>query len=134
MAARLTVFVREAMRREFIWGERDCILFCTDWVKVVTGADPAKRWRGRYHSEAEAQEIIDRFGGLSELCDEGYAGILERCEPEDALVGVIKSHSGDIGAIRSGHSWVVLTEHGIGRVRLDMSDCLAAWGLPCQRP
>ncbi len=134
MAARLTAFVREAMRREFVWGQRDCILFCTDWVQVVTGIDPASRWRGSYQSEAEAQAIIDGFGGLAALCDEGYAGILERCEPENALVGVIKSYSGDIGAIRSGLSWVVLTERGIGRVRIDLAECLAAWGLPCQSP
>ncbi len=134
MAARLTAFIREAMRREFIWGERDCILFCTDWVQVVTGIDPAARWRGSYKSEAEAQTIIDGFGSLVALCDEGYAGILERCEPETALVGVITSIEGDIGAIRSGLSWVVLTERGIGRVRIDLADYLAAWGLPCQRP
>lgn len=132
MAARLTAFIREAMRREFIWGDRDCILFCTDWVQELTGVDPAARWRGSYQSEAEAQAIIDGFGSLVALCDEGYTGILERCDPEDALVGVIKSHSGDIGVIRSGLSWVMLTEHGIGRVRLDLSVCLAAWGLSCR--
>ncbi len=128
----MTKFIRAAMRREFVWGERDCILFCTDWVKEVTGIDPAARWRGSYHSKAEAQTIIDGFGGLVELCDEGYAGVLERCEPEDALVGVITSIEGDVGAVRSGISWVVLTEHGIGRVRIDLADCLAAWGVPCR--
>lgn len=133
MAEGLTEFIRAAMRRQFNWGERDCILFCTDWVKVVTGVDTAQRWRGSYHTEAEAQAIIDGFGGLAALCDEGYAGVLERCDPEDALVGVITSHEGDIGAIRSGRSWVVLTERGIGRVRIDLADCLAAWGPPCRR-
>ncbi len=134
MAEGLTEFIRAAMRREFVWGKRDCILFCTDWVWAVTGTDPAARWRGTYHSEAEAQAIIDGFGGLAALCDEGYAGALERCDPEDALVGVITSIEGDIGAIRSGRSWVVLTERGIGRVRIDLAVCLAAWGLPCRKP
>ncbi len=131
----MTKFIRAAMRRQFVWGERDCILFCTDWVLEVTGIDPAARWRGSYHSKAEAQTIIDGFGGLVELCDEGYAEVLQRCEPEDALVGVITSIEGDVGdvgAVRSGISWVVLTEHGIGRVRIDLADCLAAWGVPCR--
>ncbi len=133
MAEGLTEFIRAAMLHEFAWGQRDCVLFCTDWVNAVTGADPAARWRGSYNSEAEAQAIIDGFGSLVKLCDEGYAGILERCEPELALVGVIISGEGDIGAIRSGKSWVFLTERGIGRVRLDLANCLAAWGLQCPR-
>ncbi len=127
MAEGLTEFIRAAMRRQFVWGERDCALFCGDWVRAMTGHDCFARWRGSYHSEAEAQAIIDGFGGLAALCDEAYAGVLERCNPEDAMVGVITSHEGDIGAIRTGISWVVLTERGIGRVRIDLVDCLAAW-------
>ncbi len=133
MAEGLTEFVRAAMRREFIWGERDCIFFCTDRVLAATGVDVARRWRGSYDDEAGAREIIDKFGSLAALCDDVYAGTLERCAPEDALVGVITSGEGDIGAIRSGISWVVLTERGIGRVRLDLADCIAAWGPPCPR-
>ena len=124
----MTAFIRAAMRREFIWGEFDCILFCTDWVRIVTGIDPAARWRGGYHNEADARDIIAAFGSLTALCDEGYSGILERREPEAALVGIIKTPDGDVGAVRSGMSWVVLTERGIGRLRLGAMECVAAWG------
>ena len=134
MAERLTAFVRASMRREFVWGEFDCILFCTDWVRIVTGVDPAARWRGSYDSEAGAQAIIDGFCDLSALCDEGYSGILERCEPQDALVGVIKTPQGDRGAVRSGASWVILAERGVGRLRFDTVTCVASWGIPCQKP
>jgi len=132
MAEGLTEFIRAAMRREFVWGEFDCILFCTDWVQITTGIDPAARWRGSYDSEASAQEIIDGFGSLTALCEEGYAGILELSAQQDAMVGVIKTPQGDTGAVRSGHSWVVLSEHGIGRLRHDVVTCVAAWRAPCQ--
>ena len=128
MAEGLTAFVRASMRREFVWGEFDCILFCTDWVRLQTGVDPAARWRGTYHSEADALEIIDGFGSLSALCDEGYRGILNRCPPGGAMVGVIATTEGDAGAVRSGASWVVLTERGIGRIRADVVECKAGWG------
>jgi hypothetical protein len=133
MAEGLTGFIRAAMRREFVWGERDCALFCADWALRVTGHDMGAIWRGKYDSEAGAMAFIAAAGGLVALFDEGTAGVLERCAAEDALVGVITSPEGDVGAIRSGMSWVVLTERGIGRVRLDLPDCLAAWRLPCPR-
>lgn len=127
MAERLTKYIRAAMRKEFEWGVHDCILFCADWVLASKGQDPARRWRGTYHSEDEAKAIIDEFGGLVRLCDAGYRGILNRCPPEDALIGVIVSSEGDTGAVRSGVSWVVLTESGIGRMRADLVKCLTSW-------
>ncbi len=128
MAEGLTQFIRAAMRREFVWGEFDCILFCTDWVRIQNGIDPAARWRGRYHTEAEALAIIDGFGSLAALCDEGYSGILDRCAPQDALVGVIETPQGDVGAVRASASWVILAERGIGRRRFDTVATVAAWG------
>lgn len=132
MAARLTEFIRAGMRREFVWGQHDCSLFCANLVLEVTGVDPARRWRGRYNSEAGMLTFVNE-AGLVALFDQGTAGILERCVAEDSIIGVITTDSGDVGAVRSGRSWVVLTERGIGRVRADLVVCLAAWGLPCPR-
>ena len=74
MAEVMTGFLRDAMRREFSWGGHDCALFCADRVLAVTGVDPARRWRGSYHSEAGARAVIEAAGGLVALFDQGIAG------------------------------------------------------------
>jgi hypothetical protein len=128
MAEGLKSYLGAARRREFRWGLHDCALFCADWVWQVTGFDVGATWRGKYDTEAGAQEFIDAAGGLVALFDQGTDGVLERCDPSRAQVGVIDTERGQAGAIRSGSFWVVLTEGGQGRVRIDRAVCLAAWG------
>jgi hypothetical protein len=48
----------------WIWGERDCLLFCADIVKRAIGVDPAEPYRGRYSSREGAAEVIGPKGLL----------------------------------------------------------------------
>lgn len=62
--ARLSDFIESRRQRDFLWGERDCCLFACDAVQVVTGHDPAKRWRGLYASEKGARRLLRDNGGV----------------------------------------------------------------------
>lgn len=53
----LSYFLSLQMRVAFAWGECDCILQPADWVRVVTGTDPAADLRGRYHNAATCQRL-----------------------------------------------------------------------------
>jgi hypothetical protein len=64
MAAQLIAsFLSQAAARGFAWGEHDCMLFAADWAKMLTGADPAKGWRGTYRNAWEANRIVEAAGG-----------------------------------------------------------------------
>ena len=49
----------EAWRNKpFRWGEADCCLFVQEWIARCGGPDHAAPYRGRYHSEDEARNLI----------------------------------------------------------------------------
>lgn len=45
------------------WGVLDCSLFTCDWVLKATGQDPAKLFRGDYHTMVEAYRLVQNFAG-----------------------------------------------------------------------
>jgi hypothetical protein len=47
----------------FAWGENDCALFVADGIEAMTGVDIAGAFRGQYHSEAEAMDLIRSVTG-----------------------------------------------------------------------
>lgn len=87
---RLAAFIDARRRVAFRWGTNDCCIVAADWVLEATGVDPAATWRG-YASEAEAQAIIERAGGMREL-----VSLPERATPRLAQRGdvVLAEHEG----------------------------------------
>jgi hypothetical protein len=51
--------------RTFQWGRWDCALAVCDAIRALTGVDPGAPYRGTYSSEAEAQAIFAKAGGLA---------------------------------------------------------------------
>ena len=49
------------------WGTNDCCLFAADAILAMTGDDKAVALRGTYTTEAEAHQIIAKFGGLAPM-------------------------------------------------------------------
>jgi hypothetical protein len=47
----------------FAWGENDCALFVAEGIEAMTGVDIAADFRGRYHTEAEAFDLIRELTG-----------------------------------------------------------------------
>lgn len=64
-------YIQETMKKEFSWGECDCLIFISDAVKIMTGIDPmSKKYdtdpetiRGAYNTEAQAYYLIKNIRG-----------------------------------------------------------------------
>ncbi len=119
----LTTFLEEAASRPTVWGVCDCLLQPADWVRLRTGRDPAARWRGAYHDQAQAQAILDAFGGLDGLMDEALApiGWVRRTDPATAAAGdvgalEVMTRAGRqlVGAVRTERFWAVRVPTGLG--------------------
>jgi hypothetical protein len=68
----------------FQWGTDDCILSVCEFVRLVTGVDPAEPWRGSYSDEEGAIEISAPFGGNLALFEFGMGNAgFEVCDPKD---------------------------------------------------
>ena len=60
IAARLNV--------PFKWGEHDCVCFAIGWVEIATSKDYLSAHRP-WSNKAEADEIVQRLGGLEYMFD-----------------------------------------------------------------
>lgn len=121
------------------WGECDCALFLADWVKIRTGKDPAKSFRGRYDTALAARRALELFGGPAELYGRQLAriGCLPTDDPRPGDVGVVPGDPDSsfidprhrvVGAIRVEGGWVTKArEAGINFARVDH---VAAWRVP----
>lgn len=68
MAQILSEFLeREAARPSPFWGERDCLMFICNWIKLARGIDPAAPYRGHYRTELGCLRILKRDGGVREI-------------------------------------------------------------------
>lgn len=57
----LEAFFVAAATEAFVWGRNDCCLFVTNALESITGHDPAAWFRGRYHDEIGAWEVLHRY-------------------------------------------------------------------------
>lgn len=64
---RLAELLTARLRVPFRWGSNDCALLAADAVVASTGFDLAGHLRGQYHTEQEAQQILEDEGGLQQL-------------------------------------------------------------------
>jgi hypothetical protein len=60
----LLLFERSKRLVPFQWGINDCCLFAADWVYMLTGVDPAAKWRGEYSNALEAARLAADYGGV----------------------------------------------------------------------
>lgn len=89
------------------WGEHDCVMFAGKAVEVITGVDFVAQFRGTYSTEAEAEAILDREGGIEPWCVKHFG----------APVAVGLARRGDllIGPSPQGEDWlaVCVGQHGV---------------------
>lgn len=127
---RLAEFLRRAMGEKRAAGEWDCAMTLANWVREVTGVDPAFSLRGSY-SDAEWPEIVEREGGLVALVGRlaDGAGLSPTDAPGIGDIGVVETRIGPAGAIRTRRGWALKLDDGIVSART--LTVLAAWRLPC---
>lgn len=125
----LKSYLLKCANEPFRWGERDCALFVADWVRIVTGIDPASHLRGKYSSRDGAMVIAGR-GGLF--------GVVARCARSAGLRRVQRHGVGSIGIVRdrdrvaycaimSETGWAARTESGLIVANPRSLSVIAAW-------
>ena len=59
---RLAELVAARVAMPFAWGTNDCCTFAADVALAITGADPFAAHRGRYATEAGADDVVGPAG------------------------------------------------------------------------
>ena len=103
----LSAVLRQRAAMPFQWGVNDCLMFPADVVRALTSFDPGERWRGKYHDEAGAMEIVREFGGVRELITAGIGfepsekifaagrGDIVMFDTEQGMMGGVVDDSGE---------------------------------------
>jgi hypothetical protein len=65
----LSTAMESVLSRKFEWGLNDCVSFACLCVLSVTGKDLYAPYRGQYCSEAQANALVSRLGGLEQAAD-----------------------------------------------------------------
>lgn len=87
---RLIAWLAEVARTPFAFGHHDCALFAAGAVQVMTGRDPAARFRGRYRTLK---------GGLRVLRAAGFDDHIALAASELAEVHVSRAAPGDLAVV-----------------------------------
>lgn len=127
---RLDAFTQSAAEQEFVWGTYDCCLFAADWLRILTGVDPAQRLRGTYSSAEETEIFIAEAGGIEALIDDAMRDFLGVVSSEPSFC-----RRGDICLVDTplGYSLsVCLGEHAAcagldGMVTVSMRHAVRCW-------
>ncbi|WP_435007978.1 DUF6950 family protein [Tundrisphaera lichenicola] len=119
----LAAHIVEGRSCEFEWGAHDCVLWCANWVRKLTGNDLAADWRGTYGTEEEANSVLNSLGFASpaDLADEH----LDAIPVLRAKRGDIVQHPAGMLGICDGARAYFLTLEGV--TRLEFTKCLRAW-------
>lgn len=114
-ASRLTAFLADGSALPFVWGERDCCLWVSDWIRSVRGADPGAELRGAYSTLASCLRLLRQGGGfetvVSGLIDR--AGLARTDTPGVGDVGIVETGVGPMMAICVGERWAFKAVDGI---------------------
>ncbi|WP_132384827.1 hypothetical protein [Novosphingobium sp. PhB165] len=113
-------------------GIHDCVTHPSDWVVACGLGDPMAAWRGTYVTDAEAEDIIARAGGLVPLFDEGYAsiGVPRRDgDPVEGDIGVLRVAGEEAGSIFTGRRWTFIGKRGIGFATVLPEAVAAVWAV-----
>lgn len=131
-------FLLERANSPFIWGVRDCSLFCADAIYAMTGTDIAADFRSQYHDEATAFATIKKITGGSTVADAAaYCaqkfGLTEWTHPLMARRGdlCVLDNAGRLIAAMvhlDGVCVVTVTESGL--VTFPITDIKRAWHVP----
>lgn len=114
-ASRLTAFLADGSALPFVWGERDCSLWVSDWIKAVSGIDPGAELRGAYYTLNGCMRLLRRGGGfdavVSGLIDR--AGLARTETPGVGDIGIVETSVGPMLAICLGERWAFKAVDGI---------------------
>ena len=136
---RLHGYLTENQSRNFSYGEWDCALFVCGAIEAMTGIDPARWFRGRYHNRNEARAAMREACGTARF-EEFFESMAERYHMKEMPISfarrgdmVFVYHEGraSLGIVgMDGQRCIILGEtrrgiQGLGFVPL--ADAVRAW-------
>jgi hypothetical protein len=99
--------------KRFRPGSHDCGMYVAGWVKVATGVDHGKRWRGRYRSMKGLAKVMAEDGFASHV--DYIATLFPEIPPAMAQVGDLAVCEQDaMGIFASDRVFVLRPHEGIG--------------------
>lgn len=133
---KLAQFLRACAAKPAKWGEFDCGLWLADWAIALEGLsdDPAAELRGRYHDEAECEDVVLGSTPYPIVVSRIARAIGWRGASRPYAIGTIAIvealEDQVVGAIRTAGGWVMLSKpKGIVRTS-DNLRVLGAWEAP----
>lgn len=96
----------------FQYGALDCVQFVNQSISIITGVDHAKSFK--YETEQEANQIINRFGGLADLFTHflGAPCPLSQLDDGDPCLVTLPG-VGELMGMRVNHAVMVKTTQGV---------------------
>jgi hypothetical protein len=120
----LAAQLKEARNKEFEWGKHDCCLFAANVVKAITGKDYAKDFRGKYHSEKEAEELIQAAGGLEKIVSSFLPSIPPLTAQRGDVLMFLTPMGPALGVCGGDKGFFVLKK---GLISIPIRKCQKAW-------
>ena len=113
--AQMLIDYLDAVRaKRFRPGSHDCGMYVAGWVKVATGVDHGKRWRGRYRSMKRLAEGMAQDGFTSHV--DYIASLFPEIPPAMAQVGDLAVCDGNAMGIFASDRVFVLRPDGLGHL------------------
>lgn len=125
----LSAYLEAARVKPFSWGAHDCVSFCADWARLMTGHDAYARWRGQYSNKAGAARKIAE-AGANDMIEAGDILFGRECRvPRNVMIqrGDIALAEGAFGIV-TGQYALFLTE-GLGLAPRARASFQAAWSV-----
>lgn len=112
----------EAEKAEpFAWGRHDCLLWCANCAKAITGQDPAAHLRGRYKTAAGAARVMKTEGwrDLADVAASMFSEIPVASAQSGDWAHVVNDDGTDtLGVVMGGMIVARTLERGLGQVPL----------------
>lgn len=74
--------------QDFSWGKNDCALFACDVIEAMTGADPARWFRGKYDTEQGATKSLLKspfYNGDSETFNDVFKCVVRELASDHGM-------------------------------------------------
>lgn len=103
--SRLADCLAERMRRPFVWGQQDCVLFAADCVEAVLGEDPAADVRGTYSTARGASRVLRQRGGLAAIAAAALGSEIAPQLAQPGDVGLLSNAGQPCLGVWGGGAW-----------------------------
>jgi len=126
---RLRTFLEARETAPFDWATHNCCLFAADWVRELTGIDPAAKYRDQVKTEEDAKALLAKKGGVLGLIKRtAKAHGWEEVPRHYAQRGDLILFDGPLGktlGICTGPSFAAAAPDSL--THIDMKHALRAW-------